>query len=35
MGTWFAGDLIEQSDLPKNYQATLSGAAYLMFLLVE
>ena len=27
MGTWFAGDLIEQSDLPKNYQATLSGAA--------
>ena len=27
MGTWFAGDLIEQSDLPASYQATLSGAA--------
>ena len=27
MGTWFAGDLIDQSDLPVNYQATLSGAA--------
>ncbi len=27
MGTWFAGDLIDQADLPVNYQATLSGAA--------
>jgi len=27
MGTWFAGDLIDETDLPTDYQATLSGAA--------
>ena len=27
METWFAGDLIDETDLPTDYQATLSGAA--------
>ena len=27
LGTWFAGDLIDQADMPVDYQATLSGAA--------